>query len=189
VAVVLIGVLVAGVAGYAVYQQGQQRILQDAKNSEANAANQAANQLALTCFSNTTDSSHLSYSQGYGFSGYITVYETFGVSNPTTFAMEVTWTITINYPSAGWVLSNSQTFHESANGGVAYPEFSFTITGTQLNNMPSNADLTVFQVTLDGTYHIVGTYSTYNPTTHTSYDSTTNSGNGSLGTGGGLPKC
>jgi uncharacterized protein HemX len=49
VAIVLIALLVAGVGGYIVYQQGQQRVLQAAKNSEANAANQAVQQLQFTC--------------------------------------------------------------------------------------------------------------------------------------------
>jgi hypothetical protein len=189
VAVVLIAVLVVGVGGYLLYQQGQQRVLQDAKNSDANAANQSVNQLQFTCFSNRTDVSHLSYAQGYGYSGYITVYETFGISNPTNFAIDSTWTITIDYPSVGWVLTDSQSFHEAPNGGVAYPAFAFTVTGAQLNNRPTNANFTIFTVTLDGTYQVTGAYATYTPTTHSTYDSTTSSGNGSLGTGNGLPKC
>jgi hypothetical protein len=189
VAVVLIAVLVLGIGGYLVYQQGQQRVLQAAKNSEANAANQSVNQLQFTCFSNRTDSSHLSYTQGYGYSGYTTVYEKFGISNPTNFAIDATWTITLNFPSVGWVLTDSQTFHEAPNGGVAHPEFAFTVTGSQLNTKPSNANFTIFQVTLDGTYQVIGAYANYTPTTHSTYDSTTSSGNGSLGTGSGLPKC
>jgi hypothetical protein len=189
VAVVLVAVLILGVTGYALYQNHQQQILQAAKNSEANAANNSVNQLQFTCFSNRTDASHLSYTQGYGYSGYITVYETFGISNPTNFAIDATWTITIDYPSVGWVLTDSQPFHEAPNGGVAYPAFGFTVTGTQLNNRPSNANFTIFTVTLDGTYQVTGAYATYTPTTHSTYDSTTSSGNGSLGTGNGLPIC
>jgi len=189
VAVVLIAVLVLGIGGFLVYQREQQQILQAARNSEANAANQAVNQLQFACFSNRTDSSHLSGSRTYGFSGYLTVYETFGVSNPTNFGMDVTWSITLDYPSAGWVLSDSQTFHESPKGGVAYPIFAFTLTGSQLNSTPSNANFTIFYVTLEGSYHVTGTYATYTPTTRSTYDSTTSSGNGSLGTGGDLPNC
>ncbi len=59
VAVVLIAVLVIGVGAFLVYQSQQQQVLQAAKNSEANAANQAPNQLQFTCFSNRTDTSHL----------------------------------------------------------------------------------------------------------------------------------
>jgi len=188
VAVVLIAVLVLGIGAFLVYQSHQQQVLQAAKNSEANAANQAPNQLQFTCFSNRTDTSHLSYT-GYSYSGYITEYETFGISNPTNFAMDVTWTITLDYPSAGWVLRNSQSFHEAPNGGVAYPTFAFTVTGSQLNNTPSNANFTIFYVTLEGSYHVTGTYATYTPTTRSTYDSTTSSGNGSLGTGGDLPNC
>jgi len=188
VAVVLIAVLILGVAGYALYQN-QQQVLQAAKNSEANAANNSVNQLQFTCFSNRTDLSHLSGTLASGFSGYVTVYETFGVSNPTTFTIDITWTITIDYPSAGWVLRNIQEFRESPNGGVAYPEFAFTVTGSQLNNTPSNANFTIFNVTLDGSYLVTGTYVTYTPSTHSTYDSTTSSGNGDLGSGNGLPTC
>ena len=188
VAVVLIAVLVAGVGGYALYQQGQQHILQAARNSEANAANQAPNQLQFTCFSNRTDN-HISGNASTGFYGYLTIYETFGISNPTSFPMDATWTITLNFPSAGWTLVDSQTFHEGPNGGTAHPTFGFTITGSQLNNTPHNANFTIFTVTLDGTYQVTGAYATYTPTTHSTYDSTTSSGNGSIGTGNGLPKC
>jgi hypothetical protein len=103
--------------------------------------------------------------------------------------MDVTWTITINYPSVGWVLSDSQTFHEAPNGGLAYPVFAFTVTGNQLNNRPANANFTIFNVTFDGTSQVTGAYATYTPTTHSTYDSTSGTGNGSLGTGSGLPKC
>lgn len=156
VAVVLIAVLVAGVAGYLVYQNTRQQLLQTAKNSEANAANQAVNQLQFTCFTNRADRSQLSYTAGYGFSGYLTLYETFGVSNPTNFVIDGTWIFAIDFPSAGWVLKNTQTFHLSSNG-VAYPVFAFTITGNQLNNTPSNADFTRSSATLDGTYAVTGT--------------------------------
>jgi hypothetical protein len=188
VAVVLIAVLVLGIGGYLLYQQGQQRVLQAAKNSEANAATAAVNQLQFTCFSDRTDNSTL-HATASGFSGYITVYETFGISNPTNFLIDATWTITIDFPSAGWTLVDSQTFHESSNGGVAHPTFAFRVTGSQLNTTPHNANFTIFQVTLDGTYQVTGTYANYTPTTHSTYDSTTSSGNGSLGTGSGLPKC
>ncbi|HEX9197397.1 MAG TPA: hypothetical protein VF906_06335 [Candidatus Bathyarchaeia archaeon] len=188
IAVALIAVLVIGVGGFLVYQSEQQQVLQAAKNSEASAANQAPNQLQFTCFSTRNDTSYLS-NTGYGFSGYLTEYETFGISNPTSFAMDVTWTITLDFPSAGWVLDNSQTFHETPNGGVAYPTFAFTITATQLNNTPSNANFTIFSVILEGSYRVTGTYATYTPTTRSTYDSTTSNGNGSLGTGNGLPAC
>jgi hypothetical protein len=73
--------------------------------------------------------------------------------------------------------------------GVAYPEFAFTITASQLNNTPTNANFTIFNVTLDGIYQVTGTYATYTPTTHSTYDSTTSNGNGNLGSDNGLPKC
>jgi hypothetical protein len=189
VAVVLIAVLAVGAAGYFIYQNDQAQVLQTAKNNEANAANQAPNQLQFTCFSSRTDNSTLFGNRANGFSGYVTIYETFGVSNPTNFAMDATWTITLDFPSAYLVLTNSQTFHEGSNGGLAYPVFAFTITGTQLNSTPSNANLTIFTVTLDGTYLVTGTYATYTPTTHSTYDSTSNTGNGILSSTGNLPSC
>src|SRR5207245_5023893 len=118
---VLIAVLVLGIGGFLVYQREQQQILQAARNSEANAANQAVNQLQFACFSNRTDSSHLSGSRTYGFSGYLTVYETFGFSNPTHFGMDVTWSITLDYPSPACALSHRQTFPEPPNAAAAYP--------------------------------------------------------------------
>ncbi len=186
VAVVLIAVLILGVAGYALYQNHQQQVLQAAKNSEANAANNSVNQLSFTCFSNRTDA-NLSGTPG-SFSGYFVVYETFGISNPSIFVIDARWTIALDFPSAGWSLRNTQTFHMSPSG-VAYPEFAFTITANQLNNTPTNANFTIFNVTLDGSYQVAGTYATYTPTTHSTYDSTTRNGNGNLGAGSGLPKC
>ena len=187
VAAVLIVLLVGGVAGYLFYQNNQQQILQTAKASEANAANQAPNQLQNTCFSNRTDSSSL-YGQYPYYSGQITVYETIGVHNPTNFKIDATWTITLDYPRASWVLSNAQSFHLPPDG-TAYPTFAFVVTGNQLDNTPSNADLSVYTITQDGSYTVTGTYATYNPTTHSTYDSTTNSGSGSSGSGSNLPKC
>lgn len=171
------------------YRQNQARILQDAKRSEATDANNAPYNLQVTCFSNRTDDTHLTYSVTngyYTYYGYATVYEKFGVYNPTRFAMDVTWTITIDYPSAGWQLSDRQTFHESTNG-TAYPEFSFTITGYQLTITPTHAN---FTVAIDGSYRVIGTYATYDPTTHETYDSATagNTGNGP-GSQNNLPKC
>ena len=187
VAVVLIAVIVLGVAGYALYQNHQQQVLQAAKNSEANAANNSVNQLTFTCFSNRTDTSNISGTRG-SLSGYLIVHESFGISNPSSFVIDATWTIALDFPSAGWLLRNTQTFHLSPNG-VAYPQFGFTITANQLNNTPTSANFTTFNVTLDGSYQVTGTYATYTPTTHSTYDSTTSSGNGNLGSGNGLPKC
>ena len=187
-AVILIVVLVGGVAGYLYYQNVQQQVLRAAKNSEADAANQAPNQLQSTCFSNSTDPTHLSYSTVSGFSGYITEYEKMGVSNPTAFIIDATWTLTLDYPSPGWVLSDTETFHLVPHG-VAYPTFSLTVTGQQLNNTPHNANFTTFTGTLDGTYAVTGTYGTYNPTSHSTYDSASNTGGGTATPGSGLPKC
>jgi hypothetical protein len=42
---------------------------------------------------------------------------------------------------------------------------------------------------LDGTYTATGIYSTYHLTQHSTYDSTSNTGTGTLGASGSLPKC
>ncbi len=188
VGIVLITLLVIGIVGYVVYQNVQQQVLFAAKNSEQNAANQAPSQLQITCFTVRNDNSHLSYSLISGYSGYLIIYETFGVSNPTKFVMEVTWTLTVDFTSAKLVLISTAPFHLSTNG-VAYPTFTFQITGAQYNNLPPNADFSQFSVTLDGSYAVTGAYSTYNLTQHSTYDTSTNTGSGSLGSSGSLPKC
>jgi len=162
--------------------------LQAAKTSDRNAANQSINQLQPSCFSIRVDSSTLYGSQG-SYSAYRTVYETFGISNPTRFAMDATWALTLNYPAVGWVLADTETFHLSVNG-TAHPIFGYRISGSQLNNLPPNPNLNTFKVTLDGTYVVTGTYETYLLTQQSNYDSSTMSGNGFLATGSSnLPSC
>lgn len=190
--VVLIVLIVLGVGGYMLYQQNQARILQDAKNSEANAAKYAPYNLQTTCFSNRTDDTHLSYSVTNGFKtyyGYATVYETLGFFNPTRFPIDATWTVTLDYPSARWVLTDVEGFHLASNG-TAYPVFAFTVTAYTLNNTPANANFSIYHATIDGTYRVMGTYATYDASTHDTYDSTTggNTGNGP-GSQNNLPKC
>jgi hypothetical protein len=187
VAVVLIAVLVVGVSGYLIYNQEQQQVLQAAKNNESNAASQAINELQFTCFSNSTDNSHLQYTQGIGYSGYLIQYDTWGIMNPTTFSMDVGWTLTYDVPSAYLIYSNSQSFYEAAHGGTAYPRFAFTITATQLNNIPSTADFNEFTVSVEGSYVVMGTYGTYNLTSNNTYNSTTTGGG--TGSGSNLPAC
>src|SRR6266545_1982916 len=60
IGIVLIAVLVIGIGGFAFYQNQQQLVLQAAKNTERDAANQSVNQLQPTCFTNRTDVSQLS---------------------------------------------------------------------------------------------------------------------------------
>ncbi len=188
VGIVLIAIILLGVGGYVVYNNAQQQILQAAKNSEQNTANQAVDQLRATCLTVRTDSSHL-YGYSGSYSGYRTVYETIGVNNPTKFVMQTTWHLTLSYPSVGWVLADTESFHLSATG-TAYPIFSFQVSGSQLNNLPPNPDFTTFTVTLDGTYAATGSYATYNLNQHSTYDSSTRSGTGFLATGGSnLPSC
>ncbi len=195
IGIVLLVLLVLGGVGTVVYlniQQQQQRenqlVLQAAKNTEQNAANQAPDQFTITCFTATNDTSHLSYSQYTGYAGYARVYETFGISNPTKFSIDATWTLTFSYPSVGWVLTSSIPFHLAANG-VAYPTFTFQIDATQYNNLPSNPDFTQYNGAVDGTYTLTGTYAAYSVTQHSTFDSTTNAGGSSPGSTNNLSKC
>jgi hypothetical protein len=170
------------------YNNAQAQILQAAKTSDRNAANQSIDQLQPTCLSVRTDSSTLYGSPG-SYSGYRTVYETLGISNPTRFPMDATWALTLNYPAVGWVLADTETFHLSANG-TARPIFNYRVSGSQLNNLPPNPNLTTFKVTLDGTYVVTGTYATYLLTHQSNYDSSTMSGNGFLSSGtSNMPSC
>ena len=187
VGIVLIVIIVIGIGGYAFYQNQQQLVLQTAKNTERDAANQAPNQLQATCFSNRTDVSNLSYSNGV-FYGYATIYETFGISNPTRFAMDATWTLTVDFPGPRWVLTDTTPFH-IVGSGTGYPTFAFRLTGNQLNNLNNMTDFKTYTVTADSSYLVTGTYATYTVTQHSTYDSSSNTGSGTLGGSGSLPKC
>ncbi len=187
VGIVLIAVIVIGIGGFAFYQNQQQLILQAAKTSDRGAANQSVNQLQNTCYSNRTDVSNLSYSNGVYY-GYATIYETFGIYNPTRFAMDATWTITIDFPGPNWVLTTSSPFHLVATG-TGYPTFALRITDTQLNNLTPTTDFKTYTVTLDSSYLVTGTYATYTVTQHSSYDSSSNTGTGTIGSSGNMPKC
>jgi hypothetical protein len=186
VGIVLIAIIVIGIGGYAFYQNQQQLVLQAAKNSERDAANQAASQLQAKCFSSSVDYSHLSNMTGTP-SGYMTISETFGVFNPTKFVMDATWTFTLDFLGPAWILTASSPFHIPTNG-TGYAELPFKVTAAQLINLQS-ADLSKYTATLDGTYIAIGTYGTYNLTQHSTYDSASNTGTGTLGASGSLPKC
>ncbi len=187
VGIVLIAIIVIGIGGFAFYQNQQQLILQAAKVSDRDAANQSVNQLQNTCYSNRTDTSALSYSYGV-FYGYATIYETFGIYNPTRFPMDATWSITIDFPGPSWVLTTTQPFHLVATG-TGYPTFAFRITATELNNLTPTTDLKTFTVTVDSSYLVTGSYATYTVTQHSTYDSSSNTGTGTIGSSGSLPKC
>ncbi len=186
VGIVLIAIIVIGLGGYAFYQNQQQLILQAAKNSERDSANQAVNQLQAKCFSSSVDYSHLSNVTGTP-SGYLTISETFGIFNPTRFVMDATWTFTLDFLGPAWVLTASSPFHIPTNG-TGYAELPFKVTAAQLINL-HGADLSRYTATLDGTYTAIGTYGTYNLTQHSTYDSGSNTGTGTLGASGSLPKC
>jgi hypothetical protein len=189
VGIVLIAIIIVGIGGYAFYQNQQQLVLQAAKNSEKDAANQSVNQLQPTCFSNSTDVSNLSYnSTSRIFSGYMVVYETFGISNPTRFLIDATWTLTFDFTGPRWALTDTQTFHMSANG-VGYPRFAFRVTSTQLNSLTPTTDLKTYTATVDSNYRVTGTYATYTVTQHQTYDSSSNTGTGTIGSSGSVPKC
>jgi hypothetical protein len=59
VGIVLIVLLLVGIGGFVLYNNAQAQILQAAKTSDRNAANQSINQLQPTCLSVRTDSSTL----------------------------------------------------------------------------------------------------------------------------------
>jgi len=180
-------VIIIGIGGFAFYQNQQQLVLQAAKNTERDSANQVPSQLQATCFSNRTDVSTISMSNGVLY-GYATVYETFGISNPTRFAIDATWTITIDFPGPSWVLTTSSPFHLSATG-TGYPTFAFRLTSTQLNNLTPTTDLKTYTVTVDESYLVTGTYATYTVTQHSTYNSSSNTGTGTVGSTGSLAKC
>lgn len=200
--VIILACAVAGVAGYMYISNNQQSILHAAQNTELLAANQAVNQWQVTCFSNTTDTSN--FYRGPPPSGFIVLVETFGIYNPSRFPMDTTWTLTYNYPAISTIIHSTETFHLAANS-TSYPLFGFVINMTQLQSFASIPAGTVpqFIITLDGTYSVYGTYSTYSINQHQSYDSSTNTSTGPVtgqfGSNGGggtttsgnnnLPKC
>src|SRR5437016_4625894 len=83
---------------------------------------------------------------------------------------------------------DSSPFHLSADG-TGYPTFAFRITSTQLNNLAPGTDFSNYTATLDGSYSVTGTYATYTVTQHSTYDSSSNAGTGTIGSSGSLPKC
>jgi len=191
IGIVLIVLILAGGVGYFLYWNNhqQQLILQAAKTTEQNAADQAPSQIQPTCVSVATDSSHLSYSQYGGFSGYATLSETFGLHNPTNFAIDATWSLTYDYTSVGLRVSSSDSFHINAQG-TSHPVFVFTITGQQYNSIPQNPDFSKFTGTIDANYKVVGTYGTYTIPQHESFDNTSSGGGtGGTGSSSSLPSC
>ena len=189
IGIILVILLVGGVAGYMFYNNQQQQVLQAAKNTEQAAANQAPDQMQFTCLAVTTDMSHLTVDPYYHTaSGYMLVNEKFGLRNPTRFPIDAKWAMTIDYTSVNLILSTTTPFHLPANG-VAYPVLAFQITAAQLTSLTSNPDLSKFTVTLDGTYAVTGTYSTYNLSQHATYDSATATGTGTLAASANPPAC
>ncbi len=184
---IILATSVAGVFGYTMYQNNQQSILQAAKNSELSAVNQAINQLSTTCTSPRFDTSTLVRTNPP--SGYMTLYLKVGVYNPSQYPMDVTWSITINYPSITVTISTTHSFHLDAKS-TSYPEFPFQISATQVAAFGAFAGTSTgipqFTVTLDGAYSVTGTYSTYHINQHQTVDSSTSStGTGSTFAGAG----
>ncbi len=124
------------------------------------------------------------------YSGYLAIHEKFGLSNPSKFPIDATWTIGIDYTLVALVLSDTESFHLSASG-AAHPIFVFKITAVQLNGLSGriSTDFQTYTVVLDGNYAVTGSYGTYHPTQHLNYDSTTNTGSSSIGSGSSLPNC
>jgi len=186
---VLVALLVTGVGGYLVYNNAQQQVLFAAKNTEQTSANEAPSQIQFTCFAITPDGSHLTYDQyTHTYAGYALISEKFGLSNPTRFAMDASWTLTIDFTSLSLVLTSTEPFHLAPNG-AAHPIFAFQVTGAQYNSLPSNPDFSKFTTTLAATYAITGTYSTYNLTQHSTYNSVTGTGTGTLASSANMTPC
>jgi len=92
--------------------------------------NQSINSFKPTCISVRTDSSAL-YGTPGSYSGYRTVYETLGINNPTRFAMDATWDLTLNYPVVHWILSDTESFQRvSQRSGSS----DFSATGSPARN-------------------------------------------------------
>ena len=188
IGIVLVVILVGGVAGFLFYNNVQQQVLQTAKNTEQVTANQAVNQIQFTCLSVATDGSHLSHDSYYGYSGYAEIRETFGLSNPTRFQIDATWSFKLNFTAVHLVTTSTASFRLPASG-AARPVLAFQITGAQYNSLPSNPDLSKFEVTLDAAYTVAGIYSTYNLSQHSMFNSATQSGTGGLGSSASLSSC
>ena len=192
IAILLIVVIAVGAlayVGYVVVQNNQAQILQAAKATDQGEASNAPSQLVLTCLTVRNDNSTLRYYQGSGFSGYSTIIETVGVSNPTRFVIDVRWTLTLDFPHIGWDLSNSVPFHLSSNS-VGHPTFNLQISAAQYNSLPAHPDTSGAFGTMDESYSVTGTYATYNFTHQSTYDSSTNTGTGAFASSGGnLPQC
>lgn len=181
--VIVLAASIAGVAGYVTYQNRQQSIEQAAHNSELLAANQAITQLTITCFSSRSDTSML-VNATTGLTGYMMFYEKFGVANPSTYSMDARWTLIFNYTPIAVQISSVQSF-DLPSKGTAYPEFAFRITGSQVTAFHSaTSTVPQFTATLDGTYLVNGTYSTYHISQHQTYDSSTSTGTNAGGHGG-----
>jgi len=58
-----------------------------------------------------------------------------------------------------------------------------------LNNPAPGIDFSNYTATLDGSYSVTGTYATYTVTQHSTYDSSSNAGTGTIVSSGSLPKC
>jgi len=156
--VVVIVVAAVSLGGYFVFVNSQQMI-------DKAAALQAPNKLQTTCLTATVDNSTLRWS-GYAYSGYERAIDTLGVSNPTSYPMDIDLTFTLAYPRVNWnLVSPSPTFHLAPNN-IGYAHFTFIISASQLNSLPANPDFSGATATLDGTYSVTGTYGTYSVTQH-----------------------
>jgi len=185
IAIVLVVLALTGVGGFIFYStvlNGNGGVLQAAAAAtDKSGASNAVDGLQITCTTTSTDTSGLPYSAS--------IYLTFGVSNPSKYQIESTWTITYDYAAAGVVLTTSQTFHVPAQG-VAYPRWQLTMTSGQLSSLGSSSNPS-FTVSLDRTFIVHGSYGTYDFTRHDTYNSASgvSSGTSSTGSTGNLPAC
>jgi len=189
--VIVLGASIAGVYGYMYYQNNQQQVQHAA---EQTAANSSPDQLSLTCTTVTTDTSTVNTLVNPP-TGYATISAKFGVKNPTSYAIDAIWNLKIIYSTLSITIQASSSFHMAAKD-TAYAVFPFRLDAQQLVTIGHAGSTVMPTFTMDASYSIVGTYSTYQATR--AYDSTSTTGSGNIGSslgssatgsGGTLPTC
>ena len=192
VRLLLVGILAIGVAEFSLYPILRGFAVSVAKNSEVNAANRVVDELRLTCISTQRDDSNLQPisailgPQYAGWTGYVVVWETFGVYNPTNFVINATWSIRFYFQTVSGATGDYESFQLGANKGSVVAIRLF-IPGDQIGDR--YGDWRNYSATLGAIYIAVGTYGSYELSQYSTYDSWRNIGNGILDSTASLPKC
>ncbi len=186
VIIVLIVLSVGGTVAYLAYtdmvKANEAAARAAALTNDKSGASSAVDNVQITCSSHSYDTSSLPYTA--------TFYITLGAFNPSSYPMDTSWTLTVNYPDAGVVLTDSQYFHIPAQA-TAYPKWEFLMTYGQisaLNNASSNQS---YRVSLDRTFTVYGSYDNYDFTSHDTFNSssTGSSSTGSSSSRSSFPSC